>query len=91
MNLGSSDAGACGTTIFWKHVGHSDTEPLWVESHFMCCPHTGHAYLNSLMPRQTFHIRAPAAMRILGEAVSPPRRQDTKPPRKCLCVPASLR
>ena len=49
MNFCSSDAGACGTVIFWKHVGHSITEPPCDESHFMCWPHTGHAYLNSLM------------------------------------------
>ena len=49
MNLGSSVAGACGAVIFWKQVGHSITVPLCDESHFMCWPHTGHAYLNSLM------------------------------------------
>jgi hypothetical protein len=49
INFGSSDAGACGAVIFWKHVGHSITEPPWDESHIMCWPHTGHAYLNSLM------------------------------------------
>jgi hypothetical protein len=49
MNFGSSDSGACGAVIFWKHVGHSITVPLCDESHFMCWPHTGHAYLNSLM------------------------------------------
>jgi hypothetical protein len=49
MYFGSSVAGACGTVIFWKHVGHSITEPACDESHLMCCPHTGQAYLNSLM------------------------------------------
>jgi hypothetical protein len=36
MNFGSSDSGACGAVIFWKHVGHSITVPLCDESHFMC-------------------------------------------------------
>ena len=64
MNFGSSVAGACGTVIFWKHVGHSITVPLCDESHLMCWPHTGQAYLNSLMAVcKTFHIRA------LGNAV----------------------
>jgi len=36
MNFESSVAGACGTVIFWKHVGHSITEPLCDESHLMC-------------------------------------------------------
>src|ERR1017187_5252398 len=65
MNFWSSDAGACGTVIFWKHVGQSITEPACDESHLMCCPHTGHAYLNSLMPvpewsdgRNISHLRA---------------------------------
>jgi len=49
MNFGSSVAGACGAVIFWKQVGHSITVPACDESHFMCWPHTGHAYLNSLM------------------------------------------
>src|ERR1017187_5196078 len=49
MNFVSSVAGACGTVIFWKHVGHSITEPLCDESHLMCWPHTGQAYLNSAM------------------------------------------
>src|ERR1017187_5906403 len=69
MNFWSSDAGACGTVIFWKHVGQSITEPACDESHLMCWPHTGQAYLNSLMPipewsdATTFHIRAPLATR----------------------------
>src|ERR1017187_8263094 len=49
MNFGSFVAGACGTMIFWKHVGHSITVPACDESHLMCWPHTGQAYLNSLM------------------------------------------
>src|SRR5713101_338853 len=49
MNFGSADAGACGTTILWKQVGHSICEPVVVESAVMCWPHTGHANLNSLM------------------------------------------
>jgi hypothetical protein len=62
INFGSSDSGACGAVIFWKHVGHSITVPLCDESHFMCWPHTGHANLNSLMAdRKAFHIRAPSA------------------------------
>jgi hypothetical protein len=51
MNFESADSGACGAVIFWKHVGHSITVPLCDESHFMCWPQTGHAYLNSLMAR----------------------------------------
>jgi hypothetical protein len=62
INFGSSVAGACGAVIFWKQVGHSITVPLCDESHFMCWPHTGQAYLNSLMAAgKAFHIRAPAA------------------------------
>jgi hypothetical protein len=49
MNFVSGDAGACGAVIFWKHVGHSMTVPLCDESHIMCWPQTGQAYLNSLM------------------------------------------
>src|SRR6204780_2229725 len=49
MNFCSSDDGACGTVIFWKHVGHSIVEPACDESHITCWPHTGQAYLNSLM------------------------------------------
>jgi hypothetical protein len=65
INFGSSVAGACGAVIFWKQVGHSITVPLCDESHFMCWPHTGHAYLNSLMAGgKAFHIRAPSATRI---------------------------
>jgi hypothetical protein len=68
MNFGSSDAGACGAVIFWKHVGHSITEPLCDESHFMCWPHTGQANLNSLMDKatETFHICAPTATPIFN-------------------------
>src|ERR1019366_180630 len=51
INFGSSVLGACGAVIFWKHVGHSITVPLCVESHWMCWPQTGHTYLNSLMVR----------------------------------------
>jgi hypothetical protein len=62
MNFGSSVAGACGAVIFWKHVGHSITVPLCDESHFMCWPQIGHAYLNSLMAAgKAFHIRAASA------------------------------
>jgi hypothetical protein len=42
--------------IFWKQVGHSITVPLCDESHFMCWPHTGHAYLNSLMARGNLYF-----------------------------------
>ena len=48
-NFWSSDDGACGAVIFWKHVGHSITVPACDESHIMCWPHTGQAYLYSLM------------------------------------------
>gem|GEM_PF-4899277 len=51
INFASPDVGAWGAVIFWKHVGHSITEPPRDESHIMCWPHTGHAYLNSLMLR----------------------------------------
>src|SRR5208283_4318017 len=57
MNFWASVVGACGTVIFWKHVGHSICEPACDESHLMCWPHTGQAYLNSLMAlAETFHI-----------------------------------
>jgi hypothetical protein len=49
MNFVSTEAGACGTTIFWKQVGHSICPPLVVESAVMCWPQTGHANLNSLI------------------------------------------
>jgi hypothetical protein len=63
MNLWSSDEGACGTVIFWKQVGHSIFVPACDESHRMCWPHTGQAYLNSLIEvRRTFHICARSAM-----------------------------
>jgi hypothetical protein len=62
INFGSSDSGACGAVIFWKHVGHSITVPLCDESHFMCWPQTGHANLNSLMVGGiAFHIHAASA------------------------------
>jgi len=50
------------TVIFWKHVGQSMTVPACDESHLMCWPHTGQAYLNSLMT-EAKHF------------TSPPRRQ----------------
>ncbi len=57
MNFESSVEGACGTVIFWKHVGHSIFVPACDESHRICWPHTGQAYLNSLMAAaETFHI-----------------------------------
>src|SRR5208282_1490459 len=46
MNLVSAEAGACGTTIFWKQVGHSTCPPLVLESAVICWPQTGHANLN---------------------------------------------
>src|SRR3974390_2478931 len=49
MNLGSSEDGPCGITIFWKHVGHSSCPPLLLESAVICWPQTGHANLNSLI------------------------------------------
>ena len=49
MNFVSADAGACGTTIFWKHVWHSICPPLVLESAVICWPQTGHANLNSLI------------------------------------------
>jgi len=43
--------------------------PLCDESHLMCWPHTGHAYLNSLMAAgKAFHIRASAAMWFFTES-----------------------
>ena len=36
MNLESADAGACGTTICWKQVGHSIRPPLVLESAVIC-------------------------------------------------------
>jgi hypothetical protein len=56
INFGSSDSGACGAMIFWKHVGHSIVVPLCDESHLMCWPQTGHAYLNSLMARGNLYF-----------------------------------
>src|SRR5712691_5169153 len=49
MSLESAEAGACGTMIFWKHVGHSSCLPLALESAVICCPQTGQANLNSLI------------------------------------------
>src|SRR5208282_1330950 len=49
INFGFSTAGACGTVIFWKHVGHSITVLLRHDSHLMCWPQTGQANVNSLM------------------------------------------
>jgi len=49
ISLESVEAGACGTTIFRKHVGHSIFPPLVLESAVMCWPQTGHANLNSLI------------------------------------------
>src|SRR5947208_804209 len=49
MNFCSSVAGAWGTVIFWKQVGQSICVPACDESHLMCWPHTGQAYLNSLI------------------------------------------
>jgi hypothetical protein len=43
------DAGAWGTTIFRKQVGHSICPPLVLESAVICWPQTGHANLNSLI------------------------------------------
>src|ERR1700722_5056782 len=55
-----SSVGACGTMIFWKHVGHSIWVPDCDESHLMCWPHTGQAYLNSLMIAQNIsHFHPP--------------------------------
>jgi len=48
-SLVSADSGACGTTIFWKQVGHSICPPLVIESAVICWPQTGHANLNSLI------------------------------------------
>ncbi len=83
MNFGSAVAGACGTVIFWKHVGHSITEPACDESHLMCWPHTGQAYLNSLMAvGQTFHIRAGSGNEVFTSQfypAPPPCRADKMP------------
>ena len=92
MNFWSSDAGACGTVIFWKHVGHSITEPACDESHFMCWPHTGQAYLNSLMAvPKTFHIRAPLATRIFQVIDAKPPGAGAKSNAFASWRPASLR
>src|SRR5512137_823960 len=49
MNLVSLEAGAWGTTIFWKQVGQEICAPDVVESAVRCWPQTGHANLNSLI------------------------------------------
>jgi hypothetical protein len=49
MSLESPAVGPCGTTIFWKQVGHSSCDPAVLESAVMCWPQTGHANLNSLI------------------------------------------
>jgi hypothetical protein len=49
MNFGSPESGACGATILWKQVGHSNGFPLALESAVICCPQTGQANLNSLI------------------------------------------
>ena len=51
INFGSPERGACGATILWKQVGHSNGFPLALESAVICCPHTGQANLNSLICR----------------------------------------
>jgi hypothetical protein len=62
INSTSSPAGACGTMILWKHVGHSIIELLRHDSHLMCWWQTGQTNLNSLMLSDiAFHICAPLA------------------------------
>jgi hypothetical protein len=68
INFWSLPAGACGTMIFWKHVGQTIIVPDCDESHLMCWLQTGQAYLNSLMRHATFHICPPAATHILEVA-----------------------
>jgi len=53
MNLLSTEAGACGTMIFWKQVGTFDLPPLALLSAVMCWPQTGHAKLESLIGSAT--------------------------------------
>jgi hypothetical protein len=45
----SLDAGALGTTIRWKQVGHSMVVPLLLSVDLMCWLHTGQVNLNSRM------------------------------------------
>jgi argininosuccinate lyase len=56
------------------------TAPVWDESHLMCWPHTGQAYLNSLMQSdaKTFHIRGVTAMPIFAFNAKAQRREDAK-------------
>ena len=62
INSTSSPAGACGTMILWKHVGHSIIELLRHDSTLICWWQTGQTNLNSLMLlRVAFHICAPLA------------------------------
>src|ERR1039458_1260963 len=66
-NFVSSDAGACGTTIFRKQVGHSICLPLVLESAVICWPQTGHANLNSLIASApTISHRAPGDNAFFG-------------------------
>ena len=51
--------GAVGTSIFWKHVGHSICLPLSAAVAETCCPQTGHANLNSIIGRE-INIPQPA-------------------------------
>jgi hypothetical protein len=79
MNFELPVAGACGTVIFWKHVGHSITVPLCEESHLMCWPHTGQAYLNSLTAvGKTFHIFTAAATPFLFSSGKDWRHRDCR-------------
>jgi argininosuccinate lyase len=72
--------------IFWKHVGHSITVPACDESHIMCWPHTGQAYLNSLMAVGiTFHIRG-----FRQRAFSILQKKALSAKQKTLCGLASL-
>ena len=89
MNL-EPGAGACGATIFWKHVGQSMTLPPCDASHIMCWPQTGQAYLNSLINlwAKPFHRTPVSAMRIFGKNA----HQDAKAQSKkffCLNLGAS--
>jgi hypothetical protein len=56
------------------------TAPVWDESHLMCWPHTGQAYLNSLMQSdaKTFHIRGATAMPIFAFNAKAQRRGVAK-------------
>jgi hypothetical protein len=55
--------------IFWKHVGQIIVEPVCDESHLMCWPQIGQAYLNSLIQPARFHIWVWAATRIFVPAL----------------------